>query len=64
MGRILSGGFWIVSLVPITCGWNILAAVVMRRNQEAHSGHLGLPEPVLLCAHETNQRGRRRGTDS
>ena len=51
-------------LVPITCGWDILAAVVMRRHQEAHSGHLGSPEPVLLWAHETNQRGRRRGSDS
>ena len=53
-----------VVLVPITCGWDILAAVVMRRHQEAHSGHLGSPEPVLLWAHETNQRGRRRGSDS
>ena len=29
-----------------------LAAAVMRRHQEAHSGHLGLPEPVLLWAHD------------
>jgi len=51
-------------LVQSTCGWDILAAVVMRRHQEAHSGHLGSPEPVLLWAHETNQRGRRRGANS
>jgi hypothetical protein len=51
-------------LVQNTCGWDILAAVVMRRHQGAHSGHLGSPEPVLLWAHETNQRGRRKGGDS
>ena len=51
-------------VVQCTYDWDILAAVVMRRHQEAHSGHLGSPEPVLLWAHETNQHGRRKGSDS
>ena len=51
-------------LVQDTCGWGILTAAVTRRHQGAHSGHLGSPEPVLLWAHETNQRGRRKGSDS
>ena len=67
-GWIGAGGFTQGSRGPVlvqdTCGWDILAAVVMRRHQEAHSGHLGSPELVLLWAHETNQRGRRRGSDS
>ena len=50
-------------LLQNTYGWDILAGVVMPRRKGAHSGHLGSPEPVLLWAHETNQRGRRRGSD-
>jgi hypothetical protein len=50
--------------VQNTCGGDILAAVVMQRHQGAHSGHLGSPEPVLLWAHETNHRGRRKESDS
>ena len=38
-------------LVPNTYGWDILAAAVMRRHQEAHSGHLGSPEGSTLGNH-------------
>ena len=48
-------------LVPSTCGWDTLAAAVVRRSQAAHCSHLRSRVSVGLEAQQSNQRGYRSG---
>ena len=48
-------------LVPSTCGWDTLAAAVVRRSQTAHCSHLRSRVSVGLEAPKGNQRGSRAG---
>ena len=51
-------------LVPNTCGWNTLAATVVRRTQTAHRRHLRSRVSVGLEAPKSNQRRQQSGEKS